>query len=109
MLRQHTDSKIEEQEKKVKQIQSEITSESLKLENLMAVQLEEDPREELACPVCCEDLGAPRRIYQCSQGHPVCSSCKPRLRNCPTCRASFMGRAIGMEQLVQAVRDREGV
>ena len=31
LLRQHTDSKIEEQEKKVKQIQSEITSESLKL------------------------------------------------------------------------------
>ena len=109
LFRMLTEAKIKEQTKRVKQIQNEITSESLKLENLMAVHLYKDPREELECPVCCEDLGAPRRIYQCSQGHPVCSSCRPRLRNCPTCRASFMGRAIGMEQLVQAVRDREGV
>ena len=107
MLRQHTDSTIEEQEKKVKQIQSEITSESLKLENLMALQ---EPGDELVkCPVCCEGLGAPRRIFQCSQGHPVCSSCRPRLSNCPSCREAFTGRAICMEQLVQAVRDREGV
>ena len=73
---------------------------TLSIEEIMAM---------VECAVCCEEMAPPRTIFQCSQGHPVCSSCRPRLRSCPTCRASFMGRAIGMEQLVQAVRDREGV
>ena len=107
LYRKITDTKIEEQDKKVKKIQNEIRSESLKLENLMAKQLTQEAGDELIeCPVCCEDLGAPRTIFQCCQGHPVCSSCRPRLVLCPSCRGPFMGRAVGMEQLVQAVRDR---
>ena len=104
-----TEVRVLEHEKNVKAMQDEIASELVKLEAVMADQSELERREELECPVCCEELGAPRRIFQCSQGHPVCSSCRPRLRHCPSCRGPVIGRAIGMEQLLQAVRDREGL
>ena len=64
-------------------------------------------REEVECPVCCEEMAPPRTIFQCSQGHPVCSSCKPKLVDCPSCREAFIGRARGMEQLVLAILDKE--
>ena len=33
-------------------------------------------RAELECPVCLEPLTPPRRIWQCSDGHPVCEFCR---------------------------------
>ena len=42
----------------------------------------------IECPVC---LQIPRvtkgKIYQCTYGHILCSSCKEQLYQCPTCRA----------------------
>ena len=64
-------------------------------------------REEVECPVCCEEMAPPMTIFQCSQGHPVCSSCRPKLLHCPSCREDFIGRARGMEQLVLAILNKE--
>ena len=78
-----------------------------KLEALMEEDSAQDRREEVECPVCCEEMAPPRTIFQCSQGHPVCSSCRPRLVHCPSCREAFMGRNRGMEQLVLAILYKE--
>ncbi|CAG7823955.1 unnamed protein product [Allacma fusca] len=36
------------------------------------------------CPVCLEYILPP--IYQCFNGHPICSHCESRLEKCPICR-----------------------
>ncbi|OAY70880.1 E3 ubiquitin-protein ligase SINAT3 [Ananas comosus] len=48
---------------------------------------DEDPslRELLECPICLITMHPP--IYQCKNGHPLCSACKSKVGNqCPTCR-----------------------
>lgn len=62
----------------------------------------EGRREELECPVCTEMI-PPKQIFQCLSGHPVCSSCRPRLSSCPTCRQPIIGRNYGMEALIKAM------
>ena len=54
------------------------------------------------CPVCYEQFLPPKRVYQCTNGHLICESCKenPRLKTCPTCKNVFMGRATAMEKLL---------
>ena len=54
------------------------------------------------CPVCMEELKPPVQIFNCYNGHLICSSCKPRVTNnrCH-CRAHYMGRATAMEQLIR--------
>jgi len=44
---------------------------------------------DFQCPVCLET--APPPIYQCIEGHIVCSRCKPHLsgKECPSCRSSM--------------------
>lgn len=39
------------------------------------------------CPVCFEIVLPP--IMQCHVGHLVCSSCRPKLSCCPTCRGTL--------------------
>ncbi|PSN30707.1 hypothetical protein C0J52_25399 [Blattella germanica] len=52
----------------------------------------------LECPVCMEYMGPP--IHQCRRGHLVCSSCKPKLPSCPTCRSRFTeSRNLAMEKV----------
>ena len=80
-----------------------------KLEALMEEESDQNKREEIECPVCCEEMAPPRTIFQCSEGHPVCSSCRPRLVHCPSCREAFMGRNRGMEQLVLAIINKEAL
>jgi len=38
----------------------------------------------LECPVCIELPKTP--VYQCSNGHLICNSCHPKVKNCPMCR-----------------------
>jgi len=53
--------------------------------------LPEDERSEieaeLECPVCLEICRPP--IYQCGEGHIVCSACKPLLKSCCLCEARY--------------------
>uniref|UniRef100_A0A453DS84 RING-type E3 ubiquitin transferase n=1 Tax=Aegilops tauschii subsp. strangulata TaxID=200361 RepID=A0A453DS84_AEGTS len=60
--------------------------------------------DTLDCPVCFHPLRPP--IYQCSVGHFVCSSCRPKLvRNkCHLCSAeTTFKRCLGMERLMESV------
>jgi hypothetical protein len=78
-----------------------------KLEALVEEDSAQNKMEEIECPVCCEEMTPPKTIFQCSEGHPVCSSCRPRHDDCPSCRGAFMGSNSGMEQLVQDILNKE--
>merc|ERR1712179_159431 len=42
-------------------------------------------RKQLECPVCSSVPESPP-IYQCSEGHLLCSFCKEKLKICPQCQ-----------------------
>jgi len=69
----------------------------------------EQGRGELECPVCMEEMRPPRRIWQCSDGHPVCERCrrKPEVNCCPTCRKYLVGRSTIAEKLARALYSGE--
>lgn len=56
---------------------------------------------ELMCPYCHEEMGPPTLVYQCSNGHNLCSSCKhrPDINVCPECMSEIAGRNIAVERL----------
>jgi E3 ubiquitin-protein ligase SIAH1 len=59
--------------------------------------LDWDLLEELECPVCLEYMASP--IEMCENRHNICSSCKERLPNCPTCRGKLTEvRNIALEK-----------
>merc|ERR1712179_451017 len=45
---------------------------------------------ELECPVCLEVACSP--IFMCSEQHLICSTCRPKLSNCPECREGYGGQ-----------------
>ena len=53
------------------------------------VKLIEKKETDLECPVCLETAAAP--IFTCQEMHLICSSCRPRLSSCPTCREVYLG------------------
>lgn len=62
---------------------------------------------EVCCPVCMDEMVAPRRILCCSNGHPICSSCNAKVKFCPVCREDFTtkGRPVRnkfAERLIRA-------
>lgn len=62
------------------------------------IDLDEDLRKELECPICYEYMMPP--IWMCENGHSICSDCKPKLKNCPSCRRPFLTtRNLPLESL----------
>ena len=54
----------------------------------------------LECPVCYQELYSP--IFQCNNGHPVCATCRPRVRACPVCKSwMYHVRALTLEKIVR--------
>ncbi|CAG0922179.1 unnamed protein product [Notodromas monacha] len=54
------------------------------------------------CPVCFDYVLPP--ILQCSSGHLVCSTCRPKLTCCPTCRGALGNiRNLAMEKVASTV------
>ncbi len=53
----------------------------------------EDSRDDfdLKCPVCFKFPRDPP-VYQCSNGHIMCTSCHDRLSDCPICRIKLEGK-----------------
>ena len=49
-----------------------------------------EKEKELECPVCLEVACCP--IFMCSEQHLICSTCRPRLSNCPECRVVYTGK-----------------
>jgi len=62
--------------------------------------------QELECPVCLTEMLPPTKIWTCRSGHTICQSCKrnPNMgRKCPTCRQEIIGRATGLEKIVNGL------
>lgn len=54
------------------------------------------------CPVCFDYVLPP--ILQCQSGHLVCSTCRPKLNCCPTCRGPLGNiRNLAMEKVASTV------
>ncbi|KAK6233466.1 hypothetical protein QUC31_005872 [Theobroma cacao] len=62
-----------------------------------------DVHELLECPVCVNLMYPP--IYQCPNGHTVCSICKARVHNsCPTCRNELGNiRCLALEKVAESL------
>lgn len=69
-------------------------------------------QELLQCPICYE---IPREnVFQCVNGHTICSTCCSRVRECPFCKVSFWTdtpgggarkriRALAIESMLDAM------
>ena len=44
---------------------------------------------DLECPVCMETANVP--IFMCQEMHLICSSCRPKVKECPECRMPYQG------------------
>jgi len=58
------------------------------------------------CPVCFEEMKPPLQIYNCNNGHLICSVCMPQITGnlCTSkCGAVYTGRATAMEQMVRLI------
>ena len=49
-----------------------------------------EKEEHLECPVCLETAEAP--IYTCQEMHLICANCRPKLKECPECRAPYQAQ-----------------
>lgn len=50
-------------------------------------KLDEKLLNYFECPVCSHFMKPP--IFQCLSGHSICNYCRPKVGQCPTCRANF--------------------
>ena len=48
---------------------------------------EEEEEKDEDCPICFDMMTPPKKIYQCAEGHLVCSECKPRFQTIVVPRA----------------------
>ena len=57
------------------------------------------------CPVCMVLMTPPKQIYQCPEGHLVCSDCRPQVRDnlCASCRSpqGYSSRCRYIEDIVK--------
>jgi len=49
----------------------------------------QDVAAEICCPICFEEMVAPKKILCCTNGHPICSDCDDKVKSCPVCRETF--------------------
>ncbi len=45
-------------------------------------------QQQLECPVCLE-VKRDCQIFQCANGHLICSDCHGRVAQCPVCRVAL--------------------
>ena len=90
----------EEEENQEKALLSFLTSSIQKKEEIIR-QKEAD----LECPVCLEIPAAGARIFSCTQQHLVCSSCWPRVSQCPQCRKRYPPTPIRHRFAEKGVRE----
>jgi len=65
---------------------------------------EEEEEKDEDCPICFDMMTPPKKIYQCAEGHLVCSECKPRIlsNNCATCKSGqgYISRCRWIEERI---------
>ena len=96
--------KIRDQEEEIRSFLRTMEQNDNDLETFLEHEIRE-LEEELECPVCLE-VAKTAPIYKCQEDHLVCRSqtllqhqefffvfrqCRPKLEDCPQCRASFYG------------------
>merc|ERR1712096_263142 len=64
----------------------ETTKEDSKLLDFLTSSILEK-ENDLECPVCLETATIP--IYRCPESHLICSSCRPKVVECPECRLEY--------------------
>lgn len=58
----------------------------------------------LECPVCLDTIPPP--VFQCQNGHLVCSRCRVRSDKCAVCREKYtLGRSLLAEQVFQSITE----
>merc|ERR1712098_571685 len=68
--------------------------------SLQEVMLKRCPSLNPSCPICLESMVSPPiRIFNCGNGHLICSICKPKAKD--------TGRATAVEQMIREVFDIE--
>ena len=88
------------------------TSQSLAMQALESAKsylwiYESNITTELECPVCVSVKFGP--IYQCSQGHIICSECQNRdIRECPQCKERFK-KPLARNRLAEAIIEKIGI
>ena len=56
----------------------------------------------LECPICVEQMLPP--IFQCTNGHVICSACKPKISNCPNCQVADLSvRNLQIERMAESI------
>jgi len=89
---QNLETRLEETEKLIQNLQEddeliyEPNKEFLEFINEQIIEKE----RELECPVCLEVACSP--IFMCSEQHLICSTCRPKLSNCPECSVVYKGK-----------------
>merc|ERR1712142_1156769 len=54
------------------------------------------------CPVCLKKMSPPVKIFNCDNGHLICSSCRSRMKEAKCyCGALYRGRATAVEHIIQ--------
>ncbi|KAG5869054.1 hypothetical protein JTB14_032240 [Gonioctena quinquepunctata] len=57
---------------------------------------------EVECPICTEYMKTP--IWMCSVGHSICSACKSKVRQCPTCQSVLTdNRNFTLEKVIEHI------
>ncbi|CAG9324065.1 unnamed protein product [Blepharisma stoltei] len=61
-------------------------------------------QNSLECPVCFEYLAPP--VYQCPNGHSICSRCHQHVPTCPECRSDMSQsyRNLTIEKILESIQ-----
>jgi hypothetical protein len=76
------------EQKKTKEEKKKAKANDRTFMDFLDLEIAEQARE-LECPVCLEESPPDAPIYMCEELHPVCSTCRPRLKVCPSCRLAY--------------------
>jgi hypothetical protein len=64
-------------------------------------ELLKDILQFMECPICLMPLIS--NIWNCSNGHPICYTCRKKIKKCPTCRSSPLTKATCLERFASVV------
>ena len=64
---------------------------------------------EKECPICCEEMLPPKKIFQCSEGHVLCEICFKKVSEstkvCPFCKIDLVATPIRNRALEEAIEN----
>jgi len=96
-------NKLQITSKEKDQTENESLEKEIRLELLQSLSVPVPEEQVPECPACMEKMKPPLQIFNCPNGHLICSDCKPEVpRNlCTDCKIPYTGRANGTEKIVR--------